>query len=82
MNEFIFESVVNADVCTVINEIEYSTNPRKIVTVEQMIKHYFNPSFKIIPNPVKLLYSSKYGKMGEASHDINSLYPTLIDERV
>lgn len=40
MNEFIFDGVLNGDLDSVIKEIDYSTRPREIVTVGQMVDEF------------------------------------------
>lgn len=40
MHALILETILDADSCNKLAQIEYSTNPRKLVTVSDMVKRY------------------------------------------
>lgn len=42
MSNYIMEVIMDADVCEKLDKVEYSTNPRTLLTVEDMIEYNTN----------------------------------------
>jgi hypothetical protein len=41
LSEIVFDIVSDSDVCNKLGDIEYSTNPRELVTIQDMINNYY-----------------------------------------